>query len=56
MTDPGTTVLDGMLAAGISRDRALEHLRAGAVRVGGVVVTDPEGSAPWGVPWVVNPQ
>jgi hypothetical protein len=41
------TVLDRILAAGISADRALSTLAAGVVRLDGAVVTDPEAPAPW---------
>jgi hypothetical protein len=40
------TVLDRLLAAGISEDRALAHLAAGTVRVDGETVTDPTSPAP----------
>lgn len=39
------TVLDRLLAAGITRDRALSHLADGWVRVDDVVVTDPDQPA-----------
>jgi hypothetical protein len=40
------TVLDRLLAAGISEDRALAPLAAGTVRVDGQTVTDPATPAP----------
>jgi hypothetical protein len=40
------TVLDRLLAAGISEDRAPAHLAAGTVRVDGQTVTDPQTPAP----------
>ena len=47
MTDTGdTTVLDRMLAAGLSLERAEVHLRAGRVSVDGELVTDPSHPAP----------
>ena len=39
------TVLDRLLAAGITRDRALSHLADGWVRVDDTVVTDPNRPA-----------
>lgn len=35
------TILARMTAAGISKERAEEHLRSGFVRVGDKIVTDP---------------
>lgn len=43
MTEP--TVLERLIRAGISRDRACAFLGAGAVRVDGTQVTDPETPA-----------
>lgn len=40
------TVLDRLRAAGISPDRALDHLQAKYVRVDGEIVTDPAAPAP----------
>lgn len=42
------TILERMLAAGISEDRARAHLEAGRVRLDGDVVTDPNTPAPPG--------
>jgi len=39
------TVLDRLLQAGISQERALRHLRDGGVLVDGRVVTDPASAA-----------
>ena len=39
--DPTTTVLDRMLRAGISDERAQRHLSSGAVVIDGERVTDP---------------
>lgn len=36
------TVLSHLVAAGINRARAEEHLKAGRVQVDGVIVTNPE--------------
>lgn len=47
MTDSAdTTVIDRMLAAGLSLERAEGHLRAGRVSVDGELVTDPSHPAP----------
>jgi hypothetical protein len=40
------TVVDRLLAAGLSPERAEEHLRAGRVEVNGELVTDPYRPAP----------
>ena len=40
MTD--RTVLDRLLQAGITEDRALDHLRERWVRVDGEIITDPQ--------------
>ena len=47
MTTTGTTlkdrtVLERLLEAGITRERALDHLRDRWVRVDGQIITDPE--------------
>jgi hypothetical protein len=42
------TVLDRLLEAGITRQRALAHLKRGSVQVDGTTVVDPE--APAGLP------
>jgi 16S rRNA U516 pseudouridylate synthase RsuA-like enzyme len=44
--DEQPTVLDRLLAAGINRERAVQHLEAGRVSVDGAIVTDPEHVAP----------
>jgi hypothetical protein len=44
--DKPATVLQRMLAAKISEDRALQHLRTDWVRSGGEVVTDPDAVVP----------
>jgi hypothetical protein len=49
MSDESTdtiTVVDRLLAAGLSLERAEEHLRAGRVEVNGELVTDPYRPAP----------
>ena len=49
MSDDATdtmTVLDRLLAAGLSLERAEDHLRSGRVEVDGVLVTDPYRPAP----------
>ena len=56
MTDPAPpTILQPMIASGVSEDRARHHLAAGTVRVGGEEVTDPDTPAPHGAPWVIGP-
>jgi hypothetical protein len=40
------TVLDRLIAAGLSPERAQEHLAAGLVRVDGQVADGPEHAAP----------
>jgi hypothetical protein len=35
------TVLDRLVAMTISEERALSHLKAGFIRVGGEIITDP---------------
>lgn len=46
MTEPRTvTVLDRLVAAGISRDRAVQHLHAGRVHIDGATTTDPDTPA-----------
>lgn len=44
---PPATVLQRMTAAGVSEERAREHITRGAVRLDGESVTDPDTSAPW---------
>ena len=49
MSDESTdtiTVVDRLLAAGLSLERAEEHLRSGRVEVDGQLVTDPYRPAP----------
>jgi hypothetical protein len=47
VTEPdNVTVLDRFLAAHISEERALEHLRSGRVKVDGELVSDPNHPAP----------
>jgi hypothetical protein len=48
------TVLERMVAAKISEERALQHIHAGSVRVDGEVITDP--AAPCGTRIVIHPQ
>jgi hypothetical protein len=40
------TVLDRLVAAGLSQERIEQHLTAGRVRVNGELVTDPYRPAP----------
>jgi hypothetical protein len=47
------TVVDRLLAAGLSLERAEEHLRAGRVEVNGELVTDPYRPAPPPAPLVL---
>jgi hypothetical protein len=53
---PDPTILERMLAAGISEDRARAHLVAGRVRLDGETVTDPGRPAPVGTRIVVAGQ
>lgn len=47
MSDEETpTVFDRLIAAGLSQERAEQHLTAGRVELDGVVVTDPYAPAP----------
>ena len=46
MADPAPTVLDRLTAAGLSPERAQEHLAAGLVRVDGQVAAAPDHPAP----------
>ena len=46
LAGPDRTVLDRLLQAGIAKDRAMNHLRDGWVRVDGQIVTDSTQSAP----------
>ena len=49
MSDESTdtiTVVDRLLAAGLSLERAEDHLRSGRVELDGELVTDPDRPAP----------
>jgi hypothetical protein len=46
VADPAPTVLDRLTAAGLSDDRARDHLDAGLVRVDGQVADGPGHPAP----------
>jgi hypothetical protein len=46
VADPAPTVLDRLTAAGLSPERAQEHLAAGLVRVDGQVADGPDHPAP----------
>ena len=46
MPEPSLTVLDRLVASGISDDRAHAHLAAGLVRVDGQVADGPDHPAP----------
>ena len=48
-----TTILERLTAAGLSEQRALDHLRAGFVVIDDNVVTDPQ--APGEGRWVLVP-
>lgn len=41
LTAPNRTVLDRLLQSGITKARALDHLKGGWVRVDGVKIEDP---------------
>ncbi|GAA1194984.1 hypothetical protein GCM10009608_33030 [Pseudonocardia alaniniphila] len=45
-SDTVVTVLDRLVAAGLSPERAEEHLRSGRVQVDGETVTDGDRAAP----------
>lgn len=49
------TILERMLAAGISEPRACEHLTRRAVHLDGELVTAPDTAAPSPTRWVINP-
>jgi hypothetical protein len=46
VADPAPTVLDRLVSAGLSAERAQAHLAAGLVRVDGQVVDGPGHPAP----------
>lgn len=49
------TLLERMLAAGLSEDRARAWIAAGVVRVGGVYTDDPDAAVPDGTRWLIHP-
>jgi hypothetical protein len=50
------TILDRLISAGISEERARDHLAVGRIRLDGEVVTDPATPAPPGTRPVVTGQ
>ena len=50
-----TTVLDRMLKAGLSEDRARKWIEIGAVHVDGVTAENVDHPAPWPSSWVIKP-
>jgi hypothetical protein len=52
---PTTTLLERMVASGISEDRARAWIAAGSVKVAGRHTTDPATPVPDGTRWLIHP-